>query len=123
MKKFRNYLLLHLNIMLFSFTGVFSKFAGNVYKEHGILHAHFFLFVFLMILNCGIYALAWQKIIKRFPLSLAYANRSVYLIWSQLWAVFIFHENLSIQNIIGMFILFIGVMIVQRCDQQSHSPS
>lgn len=114
MKKFTNYLLLHLNIMLFSLTGVFSKFASNTYKEYGIFHPLLFFFLFLMLLNCGIYALAWQKIIKRFPLSLAYANRSVYLIWSQLWAVFIFHENLSLQNIIGMLILFVGVLVVQK---------
>ena len=44
----------------------------------------------------------------------AYANRSVYLIWSQIWAVVIFHENLSINNIIGICIVFLGVMVVQK---------
>ena len=118
MKKFTRYFLLHLNIMLFSFTGVFSKLASNAYKEHGLFHPSFFFFVFLMLLNCAVYAVAWQKIIKRFSLSVAYANRSVYLIWSQLWAVFIFHENLSVQNIIGMAVLFIGVLIVQTAESQ-----
>lgn len=118
MKNFTRYLLLHLNIMLFSFTGVFSKLASNAYKEHGIFHPAFFFFLFLMLLNCAVYAVAWQKIIKRFPLSIAYANRSVYLIWSQLWAVFIFHESLSVQNIIGMAVLFIGVLIVQTPSPQ-----
>lgn len=118
MKKFANYLLLHLNIMLFSFTGVFSKLASNAYKKNGIFNAALFFFVFLMLFNCAVYALAWQKIIKRFSLSVAYANRSVYLIWSQLWAVFIFHENLSLKNIIGMTILFFGVLTVQKYAQQ-----
>lgn len=117
MKKFANYLLLHLNIMLFSFTGVFSKLASSSYKENGLFQPRLFFFVFLMLLNCGIYALAWQKVIKRFSLSVAYANRSVYLIWSQIWAVLIFHENLSVQNILGMTILFLGVLIVQKYDQ------
>ncbi|MCI7814105.1 MAG: EamA-like transporter family protein [Lachnospiraceae bacterium] len=118
MKKFINYLLLHLNIMLFSFTGVFSKLASNTYKEHGIFHPSFLLFLFLMLLNCGIYALAWQRVIKHFSLSVAYANRSVYLIWSQLWAVLLFHETLSLNNIIGMIILFFGVLTVQKYAQQ-----
>ena len=116
-KRFNDYFLLHLNIALFSFTGVFSKLASTAYKENGIFHPLFLLFIFLMILNCGIYAIAWQKIIKRFPLSVAYANRSVYLIWSQLWAVFLFHENLSVQNIIGMVVVFLGVLMVQKYHQ------
>ena len=52
--------------------------------------------------------------IKKFSLSTAYANKSVYLLWSQVWAVIIFHENLSLQNIIGILIVLIGVWMVQR---------
>ena len=61
-----------------------------------------------------VYALAWQKIIKKFSLSTAYAHRSVYLIWSQVWAVLIFHESLSWNNILGMLIVLAGVMVVQH---------
>ena len=73
-----------------------------------------YVFLFLMIANCGIYAIAWQQVIKKFSLSTAYANKSVYLLWSQVWAVIIFHENLSLQNIIGILIVLIGVWMVQR---------
>ena len=91
MNKAKDYIQLHLNILLFSLTSVFS-----------------------MVANCGIYAIAWQKVIKKFSLSTAYANRSVYLIWSQIWAVIIFHENLTVKNIIGLLIVLVGVMVVQR---------
>ena len=67
-----------------------------------------------MIANCGIYAIAWQQVIKKFSLSTAYANKSVYLLWSQIWAVAIFHEQLSVQNIIGILIVLFGVWTVQR---------
>ena len=72
------------------------------------------VFLFLMIANCGIYAIAWQQVIKKFSLSTAYANKSVYLLWSQIWAVAIFHEQLSVQNIIGILIVLFGVWTVQR---------
>ena len=72
------------------------------------------VFLFLMIANCGIYAIAWQQVIKKFSLSTAYANKSVYLLWSQIWAVAIFHEQLSVQNIIGILISLFGVWTVQR---------
>ena len=73
-----------------------------------------YLFLFLMVANCGIYAITWQQVIKKFSLSTAYANKSVYLLWSQIWAVLIFHENLSIQNIIGILVVLFGVWTVQR---------
>ena len=114
MEKWKNYLLLHLNILLFSFTGVFSKAASIQYNEHGLRGAGVYLFAGLMILNCFIYALAWQKVIKRFDLNVAYANKSVYLIWSQVCAALIFRENLSIRNILGLLVVLIGVLVVTR---------
>lgn len=114
MERMKNYVQLHLNIMLFSFAGIFSKLASIQYNTHGIGGWMLYLFLFLMVANCGIYALAWQKIIKNFDLSTAYAHRSVYLIWSQLWAVLIFKESLSWNNLLGMLIVFIGVLVVQK---------
>lgn len=114
MERIRNLFQLHLNIMLFSFTGIFSKLASVQYNQHRLSGWMFYLFLFLMMANCGIYALAWQKIIKKFSLSTAYAHRSVYLIWAQLWAVLIFKENLSWNNIAGMLVVLIGVLVVQK---------
>ena len=71
-----------------------------------------FLFLFLMVANCGVYALAWQKVIKNIPLNVVYANREVYMVWSQIWAVIIFHESLSVSNIIGLLMVMIGVLTV-----------
>ena len=112
--KAKNYVLLHLNILLFSFTSIFSKLASIQFNDHGLQGWKLYLYLFLMLANCLVYALAWQRVIKKFDLMVAYANRSVYLIWSQIWAVVIFHENLSIQNLIGICVVFLGVMVVQR---------
>ncbi|MGI6068798.1 MAG: EamA family transporter [Blautia sp.] len=114
MEKIKRYLPLHLNILLFSFTGVFSKAASICYNRDGLKSTGLYIFLFLMLLNCFIYAIAWQKVIKHFDLNVAYANKSIYLIWSQLWAVVIFHETLSWHNILGLLIVFIGVLVVQR---------
>ena len=114
MEKVKNYAQLHLNILVFSLTGIFSKLAAIEYDENGLHSRLLYVFILLMVLNCAFYAVAWQKVIKHFSLSTAYANRSVYLIWSQIWAVFIFRENLSVQNIIGMLVVFAGVLVVQR---------
>lgn len=107
-----DYVRLHLNILLFSFTTVFSKAASIQLNEHGLHSAWLYIFAFLMLLNCGIYALAWQQVIKKFELSIAYANKSVYLIWGQIWAVAIFGEHLTFMNILGLVLVFAGVVVV-----------
>lgn len=117
MSKVKDYIQLHLNILLFSLTSVFSKFASIQYNRHGLSSPLLYLFLFLMVANCGIYAITWQQVIKKFSLSTAYANKSVYLLWSQIWAVVVFHENLSIQNIIGILVVLFGVWTVQRYEQ------
>ena len=113
MKNFRNYLQLHLNILLFSLTSVFSKLASIQYNKTDCM-PRFYMY------SCSDdrqlrnlrdrLATGHQK----FSLSTAYANKSVYLLWSQIWAVAIFHEQLSVQNIIGILIVLFGVWTVQR---------
>lgn len=114
MKRSKKYIQLHLNILLFSLTSVFSKCASVQLNRGGMKNPWVYLFLGLMVANCGVYAIVWQKVISKFSLSTAYANRSVYLIWSQIWAVLIFGENLSVKNIIGLLIVLVGVMVVQR---------
>lgn len=110
----KDYFFLHISIMIFSFTPVFTKMASMEFNKNGIWGVRLYLFFFLMFLDCFIYALAWQKIIQKFELSVAYANKSVYLVWSQIWAVLIFHEVLSFRNVIGLLVVLFGVLVVQK---------
>lgn len=115
------YLLLHLAVMVFSFTSVFAKAAANAYNDGGLTDKWFIMFAIFMVLNCVVYAFFWQIVIKKIPLNVGYANRSVYLIWSQIWAVFIFNEQLSMQNIIGLAIVMAGVIVVSLSTDNDES--
>lgn len=112
MERVKRYILLHLTVMLFSLTSVFSKAAAVFYNKRGLTSPWVYVFLFLMLLNCAVYAFAWQKAIKHFDLNVAYANRTVYMIWAQVWSVLIFHENLTAVNILGLVMVFIGVLVV-----------
>lgn len=118
MEKIKDYLFLHLSVVMFSFTSVFSKFASIEFNRGGIRNPKLYLFVFLMFFVCFLYAFCWQKIIKKFDLNIGYANRSVYLLWSQIWAVSIFHESLSVRNVIGLLIVLAGVVVVSLSAEQ-----
>lgn len=112
MERVKNYAFLHLCVMMFSFTSVFSKLASRELTEGGLKNPMLYVFGFLMFFVCFLYAVCWQKIIKKFDLNIGYANRSVYLLWSQLWAVTIFGEHLSAKNVIGLMIVMAGVVVV-----------
>ena len=112
MERVKDYIFLHLCVIVFSFTGVFAKFAANTYNESGLYSPMLYAFIALMLFDCVFYAFCWQKIIKRFDLNIGYANRSMYLVWAQIWAVMIFGEHLEWNNILGMLIVMSGVIIV-----------
>ena len=123
MEKIKDYLFLHLCVALFSFTSVFSKLASIQYNRGGLANPLLYVFVFLMFFVCFAYAICWQKIIKKFDLNIGYANRSVYLLWSQVWAVSIFGEKLSVRNVIGVLIVLLGVIVVSLSAEKKETGS
>ena len=76
----------------------------------------FFYLIELMIL--GVYALLWQQMIKKFELSVAYTNRAMALLWSMLWAVVLFHDRVTVKNIIGVALVIVGTLIVNGGDAE-----
>ena len=107
-----DFIKLHLNILLFSFTTVFSKAASIQLNEQGLHSVWLYIFAFLMLLNCGIYALAWQQVIKKFELSVAYANKAVTLLWALVWGICIFHEEITFFKAAGIVLVMAGIFIL-----------
>ncbi len=72
-----------------------------------------FLFFFGMeFVILGVYAILWQQMIKRFELSVAYANRSMAVVWSMVWAVVFFHDTITVQNVLGVVLVAAGTWII-----------
>lgn len=107
-------LLLHINILIFSFMGIFSKSAANVWKENGGVSLTFLMFLGLMLLTSGVYALFWQQSIKHFDIHVAYVHKTVSIIWSLLWALLFFSEKLTPGNVIGAALIIVGLGVLQR---------
>lgn len=112
--KLKDLLFLQIIIIVYTLSGVASKFAS----ANPFFSSKFFLFYGLEICILAVYALLWQQIIKKFDLSVAYANRSIALLWSMIWAVLFFHESITIKNILGVVIVIIGTLIVNGEDYE-----
>ena len=70
------------------------------------------MLVFSVFALLFLYAIIWQQLIKGKPLFVVYANKAMTILWSQLFAVLVFKETLHLNNIIGMFVILIGVFII-----------
>lgn len=119
MDKIKYFIYLHLCILIFSMTEIFGKLAANTYKAEGMYSVKLYVYLALMLFVCMFYAFCWQKIIKHFELHTAYANRAMYLVWSQIWASMIFSEVITFKNVIGMLIVMTGVILVSTGDAGS----
>ena len=108
-------LALHLLLMLYSCSGILSKLAAGV----PFLSWRFILCYGAMIGILGIYAIGWQQVIKRMPLTSAYANRAVTVIWGIIWGALLFHEQVTFQKVAGALIVLAGVALFAIADGET----
>lgn len=108
MKKIAPYILLHVIIMIFSIAGVCSKTAAS--KE--FLSPGWLLFYGLVLLIMAVYALAWQQVLKRMPLNVAYPNKAAAVIWGMIWGVTMFGETINIGGLIGAGLILAGIVLM-----------
>ncbi len=100
-------LALHLLLAVFSLSGIMSKLAA----QFPFMSAEFVLCYGGMIVVLGVYAIGWQQVIKRIPLTTAYANRAVTVIWGIVWGALLFDETVSWQKVLGAVVVLAGVVL------------
>ncbi|SHK75516.1 transporter [Hespellia stercorisuis] len=110
--KVKEVLILQSVILIYTLATVASKFASG----YTFLSLPFIGFYGAEILILGVYAILWQQIIKKFDISIAYANRAFGIFWSLIWAVLFFKEAITWKNILGIVIVFLGIMVVNSDD-------
>ncbi len=108
MKNIKNIIFLHLIIIIYSLSSVFSKFASR----YPFFSLKWIILYGIIIFLLGIYALLWQQVLKHLPLNLAYANKAITLAWGMIFGAVIFKEEITAQNIAGALIVLAGVIIM-----------
>lgn len=109
------FIMLHISLLFSSLSGVCSKKAAG-YAEN-IFSVPFLFWFGLIFIIMFSYALIWQQILKRMPLTVAYANKSVGLIWGMVWGHFIFGETVTWKMIAGAAVIFLGIYLVVTSDE------
>lgn len=114
-KKIKTLFVLHILLMVYSTSGIFAKYAGM--SDAG--SPHFFLCYGLMLVVLAIYALGWQQILKRVPLTTAFSNKAVTVVWGIIWGLVFFGESVTPLKIVGAVIVILGVVIYTREDAKT----
>lgn len=110
----KDIIILQAVVVIYTFAGIIGKFAA------GQESLRFFLLYGAEIAVLGVYALLWQQMIRRFDLSVAYANRAVALAWSLLWAVLIFGEKLTVKKVAGVLLVIVGTAVINGGREKAH---
>ncbi len=100
--------LLEVSVMVYSLSTV----AANMASKYEFLSWGYILFFGLEFVVLGIYAILWQQIIKKFQLSVAYANKSMTLMWSMLWNFLIFSQGITPGKVAGVLLVMAGVVVM-----------
>ena len=99
--------LLQAIVVIYTVSGIMAKFASAGETLEKII-----LFFGLDLMFLGIYAICWQQMIKIFPLSVAYANRAMALLWSAVWAKIIFGEQIGVKQMLGIAFVVLGTLVI-----------
>ena len=104
--KLKDFIFLHIVLLIYSGVSLLSKIASS---QSGIR----FLVCYGGVLAClGIYAILWQFVLKRFPLTTAFANKAVVVVWGILWGWIFFGEQITWQKVVGAAVIIAGIVIV-----------
>ncbi len=106
--KIKDILFLQLVFLIYSINSIVAKFAS---QQEGFGLAFICLYG-LEVLILGIYAILWQQVIKKFELSVAYANKAVTLIWAMVWGTLIFKEQITPPKVFGILLVIVGIVIL-----------
>ncbi len=112
-------LILQLTMLLYATTSIFSKNASR----YPFLSLGFIVFYAGMIGVLALYALLWQQVIKHLPLTLAYANKAVNVIWGAVFGIAFFKEKLTAVQYAGLLVIMIGTVLYMRADRKEMEKS
>ena len=110
--KLKDFIFLHIVLLIYSGVSLLSKIASS---QSGIR----FLVCYGGVLAClGIYAIRWQFILKKFPLTVAFANKAVAVVWGILWGWLFFNEQITWQKAAGAAVIIAGIVFVVSDDEK-----
>lgn len=110
--------LIFLSIIFHVLASIFLKFGSLSLGGYNVLeivtNPYYIISLFFLFLQ----AIVWQFTLKRYNLNFAYSFTSLYYPLILLSSFFIFNENITIGNVIGTFIIVVGLILSLKNKKQ-----
>ena len=103
---------LHVLLLVYSLCGFFSKNASR----QPFMSFEFCAFYAGMLAILVVYAIGWQQILKRLPLTVAFANKAITIVWGIVWGAVFFQEAVTPPMVVGAVIVMAGVVLFSIAD-------
>ena len=111
MKKSRNllsFLFMHIAFLVYTLYPLLGKFATR-YEMLSFQFVALYCVVFAILF---LYAILWQQVLKRIPLTTAIANKSITIVWGMIFGLLLFGEGISLKMLIGAALILSGILIL-----------
>lgn len=96
--------------LIYACTSIFTKMASR----QEILSWPYLLWIAGAVGVMGVYALLWQQVIRRMPISTAYMFKGTSLIFVLLFSALLFGEGITTNNLIGSAIIIAGIVLYAK---------
>ena len=107
-------LVLHVLLLFYSLADVASKYAAGF----DLFSLGFIVCYGIVLVILAGYALGWQQVIKRMPLTTAYANRGITVVWGIFWGVALFGESITPFKVVGAIMIIAGIALFSHADAE-----
>ena len=109
--KLSSFLFMHAAFLVYCLYPILGKFA----TRYDILSVQF------IALYCVVfgYAILWQQVLKKIPLTSAIANKSITIVWGMVFGFLFFKEAVSLKMIIGAALILSGIFILSTEKENS----
>lgn len=104
----KKYAFLYSLFLIYSLFSVLAKFAGR----YPLLSWPAILLYGACFFIIGVYAVLWQQVLKRMPLTIAYPNRAVTIPLGMLWGALLFGETVKWNMILGTAVILLGIVLM-----------
>ena len=109
---------LHVMLLVYSCTDIVSKYAAT---------SEFFSLTFIVLWFCvlalmGLYAIGWQQVIRRIPLTTAFANKAITIVWGIFWGAVLFGEAVTAGKVAGAALIIAGIVLFVFAEKDGTRP-
>ena len=114
-----SFLFMHLSFLVYTLYPLLGKFATR-YEMLSLPFIALYCVVFGILF---VYAVLWQQVLKKFPLTTAIANKSITIVWGMIFGLLFFGEQISPKMLIGAALILAGIFILsteQENQEQEH---